>query len=293
MTIVSAQQLEACLALATSSSPLGDRVKEALDVVYDILDTYGEDHVSLSFNGGKDCTVLLHLYAAALHHRRQTTPRQTEAAPTTNGLKPTPISPAYSIPSIYIAPPSPFDELEAFISACEQRYHLSLFRTTTPPTASTDKGGDSMKHALETYKTQFPDIEAIFVGVRRGDPHGGKLAYKNPTDGDWPRFMRVHPIINWSYSEIWTFLRQLDVSYCDLYDIGYTSLGSTYNTFPNPALRRARSSYDQKTSYLPAYELLDEALERAGRGQKTHLTVEVPSSELPTPSMELTSPTMA
>ena len=63
--------------LPRSDDVLGRRVNEALDVIYDVLETYGcvcyvgfsvlysgtnvflssysEDHVAISFNGGKDC----------------------------------------------------------------------------------------------------------------------------------------------------------------------------------------------------------------------------------------------
>lgn len=285
----------------------------------DALEKYGEDKISLSFNGGKDCTVLLHLYAAALYRWWKRSTISTTSS--------------HLIPTIYIAPPSPFDDLESFITSCETMYGLDIFRIT---------GG--MKYALGVYKDKFPGVEAILIGMRRSDPHGGKLSHTQLTDADWPQFMRIHPVLNWSYSDVWDFLRKSEVPYCTLYDVGYTSLGSTYNTFPNPALLRTAatttSSISDTTSniskltpkslklpsagsysyslsisskgqggtsgtssepsiaalallYRPAYELEDSRLERAGRGPSGTpspgivMKKVVPSSELPTPALEL------
>lgn len=98
------------------------------------------------------------------------------------------------------------------------------------------RGGEGMRRALELYKEKYPHIEAILIGTRRSDPHGGELfclgdelpsdvleatlTFRNKTDCGWPSFERVNPIINWSYSDVWTFLRQLNVPYCSLYDQG-------------------------------------------------------------------------
>jgi Phosphoadenosine phosphosulfate reductase family len=41
------------------------------------------------------------------------------------------------------------------------------------------------------------------VGTRRTDPHGETLTHFDKTDRGWPEFMRVHPVINWHYWEIW------------------------------------------------------------------------------------------
>jgi len=149
---------------------------------------------------------------------------------------------AYNLDLYHCVPPAPESASDPALPV------ESVTRPTTPrPNGSangapnaypvgTAKGGEGMRRALQLYKIRFPQIEGIFVGTRKGDPHGAKLSHRNPTDPGWPRFERVQPIINWTYGDVWTFLRDLKVPYCCLYDQGYTSLGSTFNTSRNPAL---------------------------------------------------------
>ncbi|KIY49852.1 adenine nucleotide alpha hydrolases-like protein [Fistulina hepatica ATCC 64428] len=294
---------EEVYAWASGDDSISSLIKEALDVIDSALDDHGQDHVAISFNGGKDCTVLLHLFAAALAKR----------TPSNHSMKP--------IPGVYIAAPSTFPSLEEFIDSAAQAYNLDLFHTRPPnqPVESVDtpsqsngtshtdvsdplskplgssKGAEGMKQALQIYKDRYPHISAILIGTRRTDPHGGRLSYRNMTDHGWPPYERVNPIINWSYTDVWTFIRGLSIPYCDLYDQGYTSLGSTHNTSPNPALlvkpdlvtlNHARESRSQGASsesaappaiarYRPAYELVEGALERAGRGPVTTVQTEI------------------
>lgn len=118
-----------------------------------------------------------------------------------------------------------------------------------------------MKAAFASYLAHNPSIQAIFVGTRRTDPHGGDLKPFEMTDRGWPSFMRVHPVLEWRYREVWAFLRWMDVEYCELYDRGFTSLGGTNDTVPNPRLRVEGA----EGKYWPAWMLEDEGEERAGR----------------------------
>ena len=80
--------------------------------------------------------------------------------------------------------------------------------------------------------------------------------------------MRIHPVIDWKLAEIWHFLRadeirgqegQEKLDWCALYDEGYTSLGGTNDTVPNPRLRT------EEGGYKPAWDLEDDGEERLGR----------------------------
>ena len=53
----------------------------------------------------------------------------------------------------------------------------------------------------------------------------------------------------------------MEIPYCPLYDLGYTSLGGTEDTHPTPALKDDPGG----EAYRPAYELVEDDAERLGR----------------------------
>lgn len=204
----------------------------SLQIIQEALDNYPLSAISISYNGGKDCLLLLVLLLSILH--------------THPALPPL-------LPAIYISPPFPFSAVDDFVESSSAAYHLALARYSQP----------TMREAFADYLAHNDRVEAIFVGTRRTDPHGGRLGSFQRTDGGWPGFMRVHPVIEWRYGEVWAFLRHLNIPYCELYDQGYTSLGGTTDTHPNPALQVVSPAGEP--SYRPAHELEDEELERLGR----------------------------
>ncbi|KAH8060508.1 hypothetical protein JL722_4611 [Aureococcus anophagefferens] len=103
---------------------------------------------------------------------------------------------------------------------------------------------------------------AFVLGTRRGDPNCGDQQAFEPSSDWMPPFMRVNPILDWTYGDVWAFLRAFDLPYCALYDGGYTSLGSAPPTSRNPAL------LGDGGAYKPAHLLEDWSLERAGRVSK-------------------------
>ncbi len=130
------------------------------------------EEISISYNGGKDCLVLLILFLSAL---------ATYSGPLPPLLQ-----------SIYIVSEHPFQEVDDFVDVSTQEYKLDLARYVMP-----------MKAAFAKYLQDKEKVKAIFVGTRRTDPHGQLLTHFDVTDHGWPPFMRIHPVIDWHYVEIW------------------------------------------------------------------------------------------
>jgi len=211
-----------------------EQTKVALGVIITALERYSLEEISISYNGGKDCLVLLVLFLAALANHASPLPS--------------------SLQSVYIISPHPFEEVDSFVDESVTTYELDLARYAMP-----------MKEAFQKYLDDKKNVKAIFVGTRRTDPHGELLTHFDQTDKGWPLFMRVHPVIDWHYVDIWAFIRHLEIPYCSLYDLGYTSLGGTTDTHPNPALTAGTHDDGKTKTFKPAYELVEDKAERLGR----------------------------
>lgn len=157
-----------------------------------------------------------------------------------------------AIKSVYINYEPQFPELVNFIDESKSRYSLELVSLTM-----------KLKDGLATYLSQNKEIKAIIVGTRKSDPYSSELQHFQRTDHGWPDFMRIHPVINWHYDEIWCFLKTLGVEYCKLYDQGFTSLGGVDTTIRNPSLKQNNGQY------LPAFKLKGDDRERDGRDLDT------------------------
>eukprot|EP00420_Gonyaulax_spinifera_P015344 CAMPEP_0197895334 /NCGR_PEP_ID=MMETSP1439-20131203/37029_1 /TAXON_ID=66791 /ORGANISM="Gonyaulax spinifera, Strain CCMP409" /LENGTH=552 /DNA_ID=CAMNT_0043515761 /DNA_START=61 /DNA_END=1719 /DNA_ORIENTATION=- len=184
--------------------------------------------LAVSFNGGKDACVVLYLWMAAV-----------AAAASANGVEPP--------QAIFFDSSSEFPCIQSFVAWVVRSLGLRMVTLEQC----------SFRQGMEDLVSR--GVRAVVMGQRRGDPWMADVNAFSPSTDGWPAFMRINPIIDWSYSDVWTFLRVFKLPYCALYDQGYTSLGNVSNTLRNPSLLRPDGSY------APAYELQDANLERAGR----------------------------
>lgn len=103
---------------------------------------YKPEEIYLSFNGGKDCTALLHLVWAVnklMKHKKH-------------------------INSVYIKSDSAFPEVDDFVNISKKKYNLNITTIFGP-----------IKEALTELLKSKPNIKAIFMGTRRTDPFSENL----------------------------------------------------------------------------------------------------------------------
>jgi FAD synthetase len=101
------------------------------------LEKYERKQIFLSFNGGKDCTVLLHILSELLKDSIE------------------------DLKVIYFRSSDPFQEIEDFVKSCESFYGINI------STIESDRG---MKEVLTEICEKDSEIAAAIMGSRRTDP---------------------------------------------------------------------------------------------------------------------------
>ncbi|CDK27944.1 unnamed protein product [Kuraishia capsulata CBS 1993] len=215
------------------------QTRDTLNIFKEALKIYKLSEISVSYNGGKDCLVMLVILLAAIYDSFK------------NGELD---DPQTKLNAVYINTEEVFEEQNKFLYSSVDHYKLSFVQIK--------KG---MSEGFRDYLDMKPEVKAIVVGIRRIDPFGGDLSPLQKTDHGWPDFMRINPVLEWTYTEIWCFLKICKIPYCKLYDEGYTSIGGIDNTIKNPLLR-VESSEDR---FLPAYRLHEDDKERLSRVEKS------------------------
>lgn len=128
----------------------------------------------------------------------------------------------------------------------------------------------SIKEGLALLKSIF-NLQVVILGTRADDPDGRwQRSPVEPTSSGWPELIRVCPVFQWSYHDIWGIIRDRQLPFCPLYKEGYTSIGGMSITSKNEnlAIRMDRNGEMVVVGYRPAWALSDGSKERDGRRPK-------------------------
>ncbi|KAK9831385.1 hypothetical protein WJX81_008521 [Elliptochloris bilobata] len=249
---------------ASGDEHLKEKFQCAVGAVQRTFDLFGQAAVAFSFNGGKDSTVLLHILRVAValagkcdaaeEPDAAAARQQSNAAAGTSGTQPH--SGLGAVRTFIFKRRDDFPEILAFVRAMNTRYSLRL----------EELEGDFRVGLAGLIRRS--GIKAIVLGTRRRDPNAEGQDAFCPSSAGWPPFMRVNPVLDWGYGDVWALLRAARLPYCALYDRGFTSIGSVTNTRPNSALCK------EDGSFAPAHMLADARLERAGRAASPDVELE-------------------
>jgi len=243
-------------ASASRDPPLHARLSRALEAVRGALHCFGGPReLAFSFNGGKDCTLVLELLRLALHERglerRAARRRQRQlegGAGDREGEEgeaaAQPLCELQAVRLVYFEPRAPAASASATAAATASASPSGELPAVLEFIART---GAALRQEVETLRGGFKagldqllreGTRCVLMGTRRADPDGAALeGVFAPCSLDWPPVLRACPALHLTYRDVWKTLRGADLDVCALYALGYTSLGGLADSAPNPALR--------------------------------------------------------
>jgi phosphoadenosine phosphosulfate reductase len=151
-----------------------------------------------------------------------------------------------NIPTLFIDTLHNFPETLKHAQDSKEKYNIDLqvYRCKTAESQETFE----KEHGKELWKTESEqydflvkvepqrralrelDIFAWLNGRRRsqGDDRSDLKIIEYSVDGR----LKINPLVNWSYEQVWDYIKENDVLYNPLHDKGYKSIGDKMTSFP-------------------------------------------------------------
>jgi phosphoadenosine phosphosulfate reductase len=187
---------------------LDDAVAQTEAVMTDLLAAVDPRRVRVAWTGGKDSTLVLFVWKTLLDH---------------HGLGPA--------RAINLDTGCKFPEVLAFRDRLAEEWGVDLFvarpavrldgypLAEDPVTCCRYLKVDPLKAAVRTTRTTH-----LLSGIRR-DEHPDRVDRAVLEERHAPDYTLVNPILDFTETDIWAFHARFGLPHCDLYDLGYRSLG--------------------------------------------------------------------
>ncbi|GAH13668.1 unnamed protein product, partial [marine sediment metagenome] len=228
--------------------------RKSREVILKGVEKFGEDKIATAWTGGKDSMVLLHLIKEVFGGR-------------------------VPIPVVFVDTGKHFPEVYQFRNEIAEKWGLKLINAKNTNVISATREGivklqdlteerrdelaqvgwekDEFRialdrepccHLLKTVATKQAIIEngleALMVGIR-WDEQESRSDEKHFSPRTDPTHTRVHPILHFTWKEVWDYTKLHDIPHNPLYDKGFTSLGCYTCTNPNPDAKVERAGRAQ------------------------------------------------
>ncbi|UZP68517.1 phosphoadenosine phosphosulfate reductase family protein [Desulfovibrio mangrovi] len=186
---------------------LQEKVRQAKDLLEETALEFGPESVAVAWTGGKDSTVLLHLWRQVMGDMGLT---HVRALNLDTGVK--------------------FVEVMGFRDQIASSWDIDLtiarpeVDMDTFPVAQ-DKVSCCAALKVEPLARAVGEmgVEALLTGIRRDEHPDRDRPYSERREK--PDCLMVHPLLDFTEVDVWAYIMQEQLPYCTLYTEGYRSLG--------------------------------------------------------------------
>jgi phosphoadenosine phosphosulfate reductase len=204
---------------------LKQKEEKSKKVLKEALERYGEE-MAVAFTGGKDSIVVLHLLKEVMG--------------------------SVDLPVLFVDTSVQFPEIYQYRDRIAKEWNLNLQVARNEEAIATieiAKDRELCCHLLKTEALREAikkgGWKALLTGIRwdEQEARSGELYFSPRSD-----HVRVHPILHFTESDIWNYIRKYNIPYCSLYDQGFRSVGCVPCTKPSPpdGPERAGRSQDKE-----------------------------------------------